>query len=255
MAACRRGYVLLGQRWQANATTAVKDLSHVSYCTNRSIRSATAGLSLFRPQPRSAVCGLSPTVDRFSAVCRRWLSVDTATEPSTDCESCSSLAPRPAHSVHAVLITDSAAVSWPARFSTSDAPPPLALCAAIDAAQKRRLRATASATTVSAASTPASASASVSDRAAAAAAQPQRVLASIARVTRHSLATASLQSATAHAQHGAHNRQSSSGWLSRLSSVGCADRVREGDVLLFPQRLLLRRTEDGSTVQQQAEAV
>ena len=107
----------------------------------------------------------------------RSLTVDAATVAATDCELCS-LPPRPAHAFHVLLLTDSAAATWPARFSTDDTAPPLALCAAIDSAQRRILRAAAAAT-------PAAGSAST---------QP-RLLASVARITRHSQTTAALQSA------------------------------------------------------------
>ena len=113
---------------------------------------------------------------------RRSLSVAASPVAATDCLSCDSLPSRPPHSLHAVLITGSDATSWPARFSSSDAQPAVALCAAIDSAHKSRMRAAAA------------------DATADTTHQPARMLASLARITRHSHSTSKMQSAQ-HTQH------------------------------------------------------
>ena len=196
--------------------------------------------------------------------CARALSTAAA---SPVCESCESLPARPAHSIHAVLLTDAAAASWPARFSSSDSPAPIGLCAAIEKAQRRILRANAA---QAASTTP-----SAPDTGATVSQEQHRILASVARITRHSRSTTTMRSVEPNLRH--HNRDPDSlleGWffappladaLLRRSvsalfgavgrSLWLAVRLQEGDILIFPQRRLLRLDDDGATVEQRAEAV
>lgn len=147
-------------------------------CTVLSSRCATTGLHLLHSPLRSTRRALLPLISHQSVASRRSFTVQPASElPPTDCDSCFRLPSRPAHSIHAVLITDAPATSWPGRLSTSDTPPPHALCAAIDANMNNRLRAAASTSHTSA---------------------QTRILASVARITRHSNVTSALQSAATH---------------------------------------------------------